>query len=53
MIKDNGKGYSEKDISSYSMGLDLIKDMVFQIDGTLKVVSIQGTSNTIIIPLKN
>ncbi|MDN3491889.1 ligand-binding sensor domain-containing protein [Winogradskyella bathintestinalis] len=53
MINDNGKGYAENDISSFSMGLDLIKDMVFQIDGTLRVDSTRGTSNTIIIPLKN
>lgn len=53
IISDNGKGYSDVDVLTNSMGLDLVRDMVMQVDGTLEITSHTGTVNTITIPLKN
>ncbi|OBX22135.1 MULTISPECIES: ligand-binding sensor domain-containing protein [Bizionia] len=53
IVNDNGKGYTENDTKSNSMGLDLVRDMVTQVDGTLNIESHFGTKNIINIPLKN
>ena len=51
-IKDNGKGYDQSQISKKSLGLDLVKDMVSQLNGEIKIISKEGVHNIIRIPLK-
>lgn len=53
LIKDNGKGYSENEVLTNALGLELVRDMVSQMNGTLEIASHDGTVNTITIPLEN
>lgn len=50
-VSDNGKGYSEAAVSANSMGLELVRDMVMQVNGKLTITTIRGTVNVIEIPL--
>jgi len=52
VISDNGKGYSqEKDVSPNSLGIELVREMVKQLNATLIINSVNGTENIIEIPI--
>lgn len=52
IIKDNGKGYeSENSTTRNSLGIELVKEMVDQLNGTLQIKPTKGTENIIKIPL--
>lgn len=53
IIADNGKGYNPKDIKSTSLGLDLVKDMVDQLNGNIRIENKEGIKNIIRIPIEN
>jgi len=50
MIRDDGVGFTEnlQDAGKFSLGLQLIQDLVSQLNGTLKLNQKNGTSYTII-----
>lgn len=50
-IADNGKGYQTDKIKANSIGLDLVRDMVKQMNGDMQVENLNGTKNIIRIPL--
>jgi len=51
-ISDNGKGYSpEKDVRSNSLGIELVREMVKQLNATIVINSNHGTENIIEIPI--
>ena len=50
-ISDNGKGYSKENIKNSSLGLELIREMVFQLNAKLVTDSTNGVSNKIIISI--
>ncbi|WP_418644698.1 ligand-binding sensor domain-containing protein [Tenacibaculum insulae] len=50
-ITDNGIGYSNKNIKNSSLGLELIKEMVAQLNAKLITNSDNGVSNKILIPV--
>jgi len=52
-VEDNGKGYTPEDMRQNSLGLELVNEMVRQLKGTLKVTSISGVKNEIVIPKLN
>lgn len=49
-ITDNGSGYTKENISQNSLGLDMVTEMVYQLNGTLTTKSSSGVMNTIEIP---
>jgi len=52
MISDNGKGYStKKDVSSKSLGIELVSEMVRQLNATISINSKNGVVNIIEIPI--
>lgn len=52
VISDNGKGYSqEKDVSPNSLGIELVREMVKQLNATIIINSVNGTENIIEIPI--
>lgn len=51
IVSDNGKGYTEADVSPNSLGVDLVKDMVSQLKGEITINTAHGTENKITIPL--
>ncbi len=51
-IKDNGVGIPQDRISKTSMGVDLIQTLVEQLDGELKILSIEGTRILFQFPLR-
>ncbi|MBP1838934.1 ligand-binding sensor domain-containing protein [Formosa algae] len=50
VIEDNGIGYDSNEIRENSLGLDLVKTMVHQLNGTITVTSNNGVKNVILIP---
>ena len=51
-ISDNGKGYSgDKGLSSKSLGIELVREMVEQLNGSVIVNSIDGVENIIKFPI--
>ena len=50
-IIDNGKGYNPDEIRNNAIGLELVNDMVSQLRGKLEIENINGTKNTIVIPI--
>ncbi|MEP3389735.1 MAG: two-component regulator propeller domain-containing protein [Reichenbachiella sp.] len=53
IISDNGKGYNPEEIKNTSLGLDLVKDMVRQLNGTITIENKEGIRNVITIPIEN
>jgi len=52
IISDNGKGYSIKnDISTKSLGIELVTEMVRQLNATISINAINGVENIIDIPI--
>ncbi|MCM4157468.1 two-component regulator propeller domain-containing protein [Gramella sp. AN32] len=52
IIKDNGKGYQQDDITkNNTLGVELVREMVEQLDGNILVNSFDGTENIIRIPI--
>lgn len=52
VICDNGKGYSqEKDVLSKSLGIELVREMVKQLNATIVINSSKGTENIIEVPI--
>lgn len=49
-ITDNGSGYTKENIRQDSLGLDMITEMAYQLNGTLVTESSNGVMNTIEIP---
>ena len=49
-IDDNGKGYDTVTLKKDSLGLELIKEMVVQLKGTLRTETNNGTKNYFEIP---
>jgi len=49
-VEDNGVGYKKADIKQDSLGLDMVTEMVYQLNGTIHTESSNGTINTIKIP---
>ncbi|MDW5287702.1 two-component regulator propeller domain-containing protein [Formosa sp. PL04] len=50
IIADNGVGYAVSEIKDNSLGLDLVKTMVNQLNGTIEVSSNNGVENIIKLP---
>lgn len=50
-VTDNGKGYHLNNKRNNSLGLNLVSSLVEQLGGTLKIESMNGTKNTIEIPV--
>lgn len=53
IIADNGIGYNLDQIKHTSLGLDLVKDMVNQLSGSIVIENKEGIKNTIRIPIEN
>lgn len=52
IISDNGKGYSqEKDIMPNSLGIELVREMVKQLNAKIAINTSKGTENIIEIPI--
>ncbi len=49
-IEDNGVGYKKEDIKQDSLGLDMVTEMVYQLNGTITTESSNAVVNTIKIP---
>ena len=49
-IEDNGVGYKKEDIKQDSLGLDMVTEMVYQLNGTIHTENSNGVLNTIKIP---
>jgi two-component sensor histidine kinase len=51
-IIDNGKGYIKNDTANdKSLGIELVTEMVAQLNGTIQIISTNGTKNIIDIPI--
>ncbi|MFB9054360.1 two-component regulator propeller domain-containing protein [Formosa undariae] len=50
IIADNGVGYELEKICDTSLGLDLVKTMVHQLNGTIEVSAVYGVKNVIQLP---
>ncbi|WP_422359097.1 ligand-binding sensor domain-containing protein [Reichenbachiella sp.] len=53
VIADNGVGYDLTNVKDTSLGLDLVKDMVSQLNGIINIENKEGIRNTIRIPVEN
>ncbi len=53
VISDNGKGFNNKKIPDSSLGLKIIRSLVEQNKGNMKIISEKGTSFIIVFPLPN
>ena len=52
IVSDNGKGYSlDNDLTSKSLGIELVTEMIDQLKGTITINSKNGTENIIDIPI--
>ena len=49
-IEDNGIGYKKENIRQDSLGLDMVTEMVYQLNGTIHTEISNGVVNTIKIP---
>ncbi|MDT0295408.1 two-component regulator propeller domain-containing protein [Mesonia ostreae] len=49
-IRDNGKGFSAEDNSSSSLGLEIVREMVEQLNGNITIKSSNGVEILITIP---
>lgn len=50
IVADNGEGYAMDEIKDNSLGLDLVKTMVNQLNGTIEVSNNNGVKNIIKLP---
>ncbi|MGB0896556.1 MAG: ligand-binding sensor domain-containing protein [Flavobacteriaceae bacterium] len=49
-IEDNGVGYTLNDVTPNSLGLELIREMIDQLDGQINTSTNNGVKNRIVIP---
>ncbi|MHA7943191.1 ligand-binding sensor domain-containing protein [Formosa sp. 3Alg 14/1] len=50
IIADNGVGYDFGNAKDTSLGLDLVKTMVHQLNGTIEIYAVHGVKNVILLP---